>query len=294
MAIFWAVTCLIFSACNDLLFKFYARKPRSNGLFVSIIGAVWFITVLPMLKGQPQDWTSTLLWGCVSGLFSVGGNILMLEAMRTLDAGVCSTIYRLNLVPAVIGAALLLDETISIRTGIGIFCALLAVLGFFPMTERKTAGKAALIGFVMMILASFMRAGMGLSYRYGFLHGAEQSWVLLLNSLFWCFGGVCYYRMRELSILNEKKSADPRALALSANLKKLWGYGILSGCLVAGICKTMALSLSLGEAAVMLPIMQMSFVLTAILGVICLKEKIGLLKTAAIACGVAAVLILSI
>lgn len=289
MAVFWAVTCLIFSACNDLTFKFYARKPRSNGFFVSIIGITWLITACCFLRGMPSGWTATLIWGVVSGIFSVGGNLLMLEAMRTLDAGVCSTIYRLNMVPAIIGAALFLDESISMKGFLGIFCALLAIVGFFPSKDRTGSGKAAAAGFFVMICASLMRAGMGLSYRYGFLHGADKSWVVVINSLFWIAGGVIYYRLREAPVLkNSEKEGS------SHGWKKLWGYGLLSGALVAGIVITMALSLSLGAATVILPIMQMSFVLTGILSVIFLKEKINLLKIAAMTFGIAAVLILSL
>ena len=114
MAIFWALSCMILAALNDLVFKFYARKPRSQGYFVSIVGGVWMITGMCFVRQFDVNWQSTILWGAISGFFSVGGNLLMLDAMRSLDAGVCSTIYRLNLVPVTIGAAVLLGEKISL------------------------------------------------------------------------------------------------------------------------------------------------------------------------------------
>ena len=36
MAVLWALACMLFAASNDLLFKFYARKDRGLGFFVSI------------------------------------------------------------------------------------------------------------------------------------------------------------------------------------------------------------------------------------------------------------------
>ena len=48
-----------------------------------------------------------------------------------------------------------------------------------------------------------------------------------------------------------------------------------------------------GWETVVLPIEQMSFVLTGVLGVLLLKEKMGPLKIAAVLCGAAAVLLLS-
>ena len=116
-AVYWAFACMMFAAGNDLLFKFFAGKNRGNGFFVSFVGTVWLIVTLAfaLASPTPESWKQTLIWGAISGLFSLGGNVLMLEAMRTLDAGVCSTIYRLNLVPVTIGAALLLGENITLQ-----------------------------------------------------------------------------------------------------------------------------------------------------------------------------------
>ncbi len=280
MAIFWALICLALAAVNDLVFKFYARKPRSNGYFAAIVGVVWLPMAWLFTRGLPADWTATLVWGAISGIFSIGGNLLMLEAMRTLDAGVCATIYRLNLVPVVIGAALLLGESLTAYQYGGIVCACTAVLAFIPAGGGRRRLLAA--GFAMMLAASLMRAGLGLSYRYGFLHGADQAWVVVIDSLFWIAGGVVYARLRE------------RREAGGAEWRKLWGYGVLSGVLVTGIVLTMAESLALGRASVVLPVAQMSFLGTGLLGVWLLKEKITWRKSGAFACGVAAILLLSL
>ena len=279
MAIFWALSCMILAALNDLVFKFYARKPRSQGYFVSIVGGVWMITGMCFVRQFDVNWQSTILWGAISGFFSVGGNLLMLDAMRSLDAGVCSTIYRLNLVPVTIGAAVLLGENISLQQYIGISCACGAVAAFLP---RERSGKIMQTAFVMMIIASLMRAGMGLSYRYGFLHGADENWVVVVNSLFWIFGGLFYGKVRKTENDNQ------------TDIKKLWGYALLSGVLVAGIVLTMAQSLVCGAASVVLPIAQMSFLVTGILGAILLKEKITFMRVIALLLGVAAILLLSI
>jgi uncharacterized membrane protein len=78
------------------------------------------------------------------------------------------------------------------------------------------------------------------------------------------------------------------------SMKKLCGYGLLSGTLVAGIVLTMAKSLAHGQASVVLPIMQMSFLLTGILSVIFMKEKVTVLKLAALLLGTATIVLMSI
>jgi drug/metabolite transporter (DMT)-like permease len=276
---------MLFAAGNDLLFKFFAGKNRGNGFFVSLVGIVWLVVSLAfaLQTPVPENWRATVIWGCISGLFSLGGNILMLDAMRSLEAGTCSTIYRLNLVPVTIGAALLLHEDITWVKYCGIACACAAVCVFVP---RNSKAKNKLgWAFMIMIIASLMRAGMGLSYRYGFDQcGASEKYVVVINSLFWVFGGVLYAFWRERSLMPYS----------SKDWKNLIFIGISSGTLVTGIVVTMAMATKLGDASVVLPISQMSFLVTGALGILLLKEKFTLSKIVAFALGVAAVLLLSI
>ena len=288
MAIFWAVISLIFSACIDITFKLYAGKSRSSGVLISGCGLVWIGMAVFSLNHVPSSWSGTLFWGLLSGFFSAGGNLLMLGAMRTLDVGVCSTVYRLNMVPALLGAVLFLGEEMSGRDMLGVVFALLAVAGFVPWQNRGSGRKLVLPALGVMVLASLMRASMGLSYRYGFTHGADRDWVVFLNGIFWFAGGWGYYwvyERRRRQLVREQ----PRPGRKSQGL-----YVLLAGVFVGGNVFAMALSLQLGNASVVLPIAQMSFVLTGLIGVLFFKEKVGFCKGIAMLCGIAAVLILSL
>ena len=282
LGITFALCCLVITALNDFVFKLFARKERSKGLFCAIIGIFWMFTLFWTLdlKGGSVDWKSTLFWGSVSGIFSAGGNLLLIEGMSRQSAGLCSLIYRLNMVPVVIGAALLLGETPGVIQYFGVAAALGAILLFQYASSRgsgsKWGGKAVLI----VAVAAIMRAGMGLSYKYGFSHGADKNLVPFINSVFWIAGGVLYAFIKERSLLKPDR--------------KLAGYGALSGILVAGIVFFMAGSLYYGEAAVVLPIAQMSFIGTFILGTIFLKERFSPAHIPALLCGIAAVILLSL
>jgi len=210
--------------------------------------------------------------------------LLMLDAMRSLDAGVCATIYRLNLVPVTVGAAFLLGETISLEQYAGIVCACAAVCAFVPRKNDSAARKTLGWAFVIMLIASLMRAGMGLSYRYGFMHGASEKYVVVINSLFWVFGGVIYAFWRERSLMPYRCN----------DYKNLFFLGGLSGALVTGIVITMAMATKLGQASVVLPISQMSFLVTGLMGIWLLKEKLTPGKALAFVLGVGAILLLSI
>ena len=289
--ILYALLSLAGTALNDFVFKLFAREKRPQGIFVAIIGVIWFLFLL-VFQRLPLEGVhlgNTLFWGCLSGLFSAGGNILLIASMRVLPAGTCSTIYRLNLVPVILGAWLFLGETPSLLQWIGAFCALFAVM-FFSMAGREENGKSkgkrgkmVLRAFIMVVAAMLMRAGMGLSYRYGCQHGASRDWVTLINSLFWIAGGLFYaLLMRE------------RFGWQTIKHHHLIRYGMISGTLVVLAIVFMSLSLQYGKASVVLPIAQMSFIVTWLLSRIFLHEKFSIFVLLALLSGTAAVILLSI
>lgn len=283
MAVIFAFCCIFCSAANDFVFKLFARKPRSRGLFVFVIGIAWSIAslFLPDLRGV--NWQTTILWGLISGLFSLLGNLLLIEAMGKQSAGLCSTIYRLNLALVVPGAWLIFKENNTILQGLGIVLAFAAVLFFLPGSNSQEKHQDAKLGIVLVVIAAILRAGMGLSYKYAFNLGASANGVNLINAFCWIAGGLIYYFLRE----RNSEAGDPMS-------RKLAGYGFLSGLFVFGIVFFMAHSVRLGNASIVLPIMQMSFILTFILSMTFLKEKLTAYKFCALLCGAAALLLLSI
>ena len=284
MAVLLAFCCLGFAAFNDFVFKLFARKPRSRGIFIFVIGVLMTAVQMVLLRDWwGRSWQVTVFWGVVCGFCSVVGNILLIESMSRLSAGVCSTVYRLNLALVIPLAVLCFRESPLWYQWIGVLLALAAVLAFMPVGEKKPAGRKS--DYAMLILAMVLRAGMGIAYKYAFKYGgAAESGVQIVNGLAWVVGGIAYY------LLGERRTFGARE-AFSA---KVLGYGAFSGVLVTGIIYFMAKSLAIGDASIVLPIQQMSFLATFFLGVAFLKEKITLRKVAALLCGVAALLLLSL
>src|SRR5688572_15166204 len=140
MALVFALVSLLFAGFNDVLFKLYSRERRPRGLYLGLIGVFWTLFFLALgASTTGLKFSETVLqWGLISGAFSVLANILLVESMTSLEAGICSTVYRLNLVPAAILAILLLDESWKTSTGVGVLLAVAAVLMFFSARGRQT------------------------------------------------------------------------------------------------------------------------------------------------------------
>ena len=280
MAVIYAILCMLCSAGNDFIFKLFARKPRARGLFCTLIGVFWSILVLLCFPIDWSNWKSTILWGCVTGFFSITANLLLIEAMGLQSAGVCSTIYRLNLVPVVFGAWILLGEQVSLIHWVGIIFAIGAVLCFLtlPDNQGKDVKKLAKLGIYMVILAALLRAAMGISYKFAFNNNADEYGMTVILGVFWILGGLIYSGLRERKQIQMDKS--------------LLFYGFLSGIFVAGITIFMALAVKNGEASITLPIAQMSFPITFLLSILCLKEPVTRWKVLGVILSIAAVLLL--
>lgn len=279
--LFYTFCCLGCSAVNDLLFKFFARKERSRGLFVAAVGVVGTLLFLFLPDKTGESWLMTLIWGIICGIFSAVGNILLIESMSKLSAGVCSTIYRLNLALVVPFSLLFFHEELHWQQFIGVALAIAAVLCFLPGSagnRQETPGKRFL-PVIMIITACIFRAGLGLGCKYGPMVGASKNGINLIIEILWIISGLAYYFIKEKG----KYSLDA----------KLVRYSVVSGVLVAGIIFFMMLALSVGNASVVLPIAQMSFLATFILSVIFLKEKITVFKVVALLCGTGAMLLLT-
>lgn len=268
-ALLLALASLACAAVNDLVFRSYGRGSRRAGAYVAIIGAVWVLAfaVAALALGRVLS-PAALLWGLVAGICGAAANLLLIEAMARAGAAVCSTIYRLNLVPAAVLAVLLLGESAGAWTWIGVALAAAAVGAF----ASGTAG-ASRTGVLLVALGSLARAGMALAMKAGSLDGASAEPVLAVAGAVWLVAGWAADRGRL---------PDHRT----------WGFGLASGALTAGIVLFLFLALARGDAALVIPVSQLSFAATALLAWPVLGERLSLRQGAGLGLATLAIIIL--
>jgi len=132
----------------------------------------------------------------------------------------------------------------------------------------------------MAVTACVLRAGMSLAYKYGLSHGTDVNILTIANALCWVFGGCIYALLREHRITLPGKQ----------DLQ----IGAVSGFFISGVLYFMARMNACGNASVVNPIAQMSFLVTFVLSVLFLKEKLDARKVIAVVLGCIAVLFLSL
>lgn len=278
MTIAYALASMTCAGVNDFVFKIYAERKVSIGAYLALIGVIWTLVFMILGYGNLSAITtpSALHWGLISGLFSALANIFLIVGMARMDVSTAATIYRLNLAPAAILAFLLLGESITAWKILGISVAALAVLLF--CTPSKVNGRVS-GGIWIVTAACLLRASMGIAYKYGLSSGADPYGLLALNGMVWIVCGVAYH----LFFLRGR----------SAIASATWGYGAISGLLVCGIVLFMVMGLQVGDASIVLPVAQLSFVMTSILGALVLREALTHRKIACLGLALLCILLLT-
>ena len=241
----------------DTLYKVYARKTRSRGMYLFGMGLVWLLLQLAALGigGEAIVLNQVNLeYGLAAGAMVTLSNLLYIESMTHLDISLGATIYRLNTVGVVIFSVLFLGESLGGIKLLGIACGIIAVIFLYR------------------------RAGFGVISKAGITAGASPSMIMVLAAASWVAGGLFYAVCRE------------RHIPLGGSEI---GYCVASGLVVFGVANFLILGLRHGEATVVIPIANLSFIVALGMSVLLRYERISALKVVAVGFASAAIVLLS-
>ena len=264
-SLLFALISLIFAGANDALFKRQALSGQCKGQYMSVVGTVWLIvfSIAALLHGPFIPNRQTIVYGLSVGAISAIGNYLYIYSMNKLEASVAATIYRLNLALAACIAMIFLNENMTALNFLGVVFACLAVLLFAGKHLTDAAGMWATL--CIAIIASIFRAFMGIGYKLAMNNGVNADWFLSGSGLCWLLVGI------SMAYLGKKQFSPARDTLIN---------GFVSGFLVCGIVYFFAVALKTGKACIVIPIAQMSFIVTAIISFFLFKEKFSYTKIA--------------
>ena len=281
-AVIFALLSLCFAGLNDVVFKRYSAKDRSRGMLVFGIGLVWLMlqTLLLLGKGEvPRVDSTTLVFGAMAGVILATSNILLIESLTHIEVSLGSTIYRLNTVGVALLSVLFLQEDFRPAKAAGICIGVLAVLLLAHRSRHAASLGNQKIFIGMVILASLLRSIYGVLSKAGLIRGADAETMLLLAAGAWILGGAFYALIREGRFrVTGKKAA----------------YALLSGLLVFLIVNFLIAAVARGEASVVIPIANLSFVAAMLISMALCMERLSVRKVVAIVCAVVAIALLSL
>ncbi|GAB4176381.1 MAG: hypothetical protein Kow00100_18370 [Geothermobacteraceae bacterium] len=281
-SVFFALLSLLCAGVNDVVFKRYATKDRSRGVYVFGIGLVWAFLQLAYggLRGFDVVLSeTTLVYGFGAGVLLALSNILLLESLTHIDASLGSTVYRLNTVGVVAFSVWFLGESLGWMKGLGVAVGVGAVATLYrPGGQGEATGRRFKLFFVMVVAAAILRAAYGVVSKAGLNAGASLQQLLILAAGCWVIFGIAYALQREKRFRITGKKAV---------------YASLSGVLVFLIVNFLLLAIEQGQASVAIPVANMSFVIALLLSAGLGMERLTRRKFAAVAMAICSILLLS-
>jgi len=165
--------------------------------------------------------------------------------------------------------------------GIGIVWGILQLLALVMQGQQLDVATPALafgIAAGAMVTLSNLRAGFGVTFKAGLSQGAHAPTMMLIAAASWIIGGFCYARFREHRVRITRKKL---------------GYSALSGVLVFVIVNSLALALERGQASIVVPIANLSFIVALALSVAMKMERLTMRKTIATVCAAVSIYLLA-
>ena len=280
----FALLSLLAAGFSDVVFKKYCGKERSRGMYICGIGIIWTLLQLTMFTVNDKPIIlndATLYYGIAAGIAVALANILLLESLTHLDVSLGATIYRLNTIGVVVLSFLFLGESLGWMKSAGILFGVIGVLILYKRGKNIPVEEAANLARVFLIvamLAAIVRASYGVISKAGISEGGQPATMMLISSICWIIGGFLYALLREKRV--------------RISLDKL-RYSALSGVLIFMIVNFLIAALERGEASVLVPIANMSFVVAMAVSVMLKMEHLTKRKMAAVACAAFSIFLLA-
>jgi transporter family protein len=191
------------------------------------------------------------------------------------ELGTNISVVRLSFVPTTLGAVLLLGEPLTLRKVLLFFSALFAVLLFVDHYRRED--RRALGSLVPALTACMAFGVFDLIYKIASIHGVNPLTFLVLQS---ATGNIL---INLYVILYEKYRINGVILKIAP----------VCGVLFATACLAWLHALREVDISLVVPLIQMNFILAYILGVIFLRESVSARKLLGIGLVALSILLLS-
>lgn len=281
----YALGALICFGLADLVYKRAARAGVLPHHFIMVQGWCFAPTVTVYgLATHTLRFEATALWGALAGLFAFTAFYNFARSLKTGAVSVNAPIYRLNFAVTAALAVAILGEPITAPKLAGLslvpVAAWLLLGGRSPGQNPGAAPtpKAAITSIVRVLIATLALGLANFVYKLGLGGGAMPATLLVAQA------AVFVLLATGFTFAVTRRIHAPRAT---------WPHGAPAAVLVLSALLLTLESLARGEASIVVPITQMGFVATVVLGVLLLGEPFSARKAGGLAAAVAAIVFLS-
>ena len=274
--ILFALISMCCLGMSDFLYKWGQKWDLRGGPFMLVQNFAYMPTAFSLAYLRSElIWNPGLLFGLLNGVLAFTAFLFILLAMRRGEAVVLIPIVRLNFAVTALLTVTLIGEEVNLLKGLALLLVVLAIIAggggvFSGGGDRRSLALAV----SAMCLFGFI----GLFIKLGLALGAAPSAMTLAQSI----GVFCM----ALPFALYRRDPLPRRGGA------LW-VPLICGVLTSSSYVSLSVGFTFGAAVVVAPIAQLSFVLTGMLAIVFLGERLSARKGFGVACAAVSILIFS-
>ncbi len=271
-AIACALGALLCFGLGDLIYKQGAAAGAQPHQFLMLQSWVFTpIVFVYALATHQLEFVPGTLWGALAGVFILTGFYNFAHSLKTGSISINAPVFRLSFVITAALAVAVLGEPPTAAKAAGIALALAAawlLLGGAGGPQREDRGS------LIRVLVATVAVGIGnLIYKFGLQAGATPASIIVAQGCAVVVGATLFVAWKEGGIRAE---APVRRFAPRAAVVLAAAFSLLVEALARG------------QASVVVPVAQMGFVVTALVGTLFLGERFTLRKGAGLLAALAA------
>jgi drug/metabolite transporter (DMT)-like permease len=273
----YALGAMLLYGVADYVYKRGASAGAQPHQFLMV--QTWFFSSLALVYGFVSGtlaFNAGALWGAAAGVLVVIGYYNFARSLKSGLVSTHATIFRLSFAVTVALAVLVLGEPLTAPKLAGLALVLVAVwlLLAAPGAVSSDAHREQRRSSLVRVLVATVAVGFAsFTYKLGLRDGATPI------SLVAAQGAVAVTLSTAFSAYVDRRIRPSRAA---------WRHAPVAAGLLVVAFMFLAKGLESGEASVVVPVAQMGFVVTALLGFFFLREPFTARKCAGLAAALAA------
>jgi uncharacterized membrane protein len=259
----FALGAMVCFGAGDLIYKRAAAKGIEARHFAMLQAFVFCpaVTLYAWATGTLDPHVSAL-WGAPAGLFLLIAVHNFLASLKTGAVSTNAPIFRLNFTITTALAILLLGETLNAFKVAALAGALLAV--WLLLAEpSKSGNRQTFKSLVRVLIATVAMALTNFFHKVGLMHGALPETLVAAQA--WTFITLATL----IALIGDRGYKVPA---------RAWRYAPFAAIALVVAFMLLLYGLARGPASVLVPVAQMSFVFTALLGAVMFNERLDTRK----------------
>jgi drug/metabolite transporter (DMT)-like permease len=246
-----------------------------------LMGQAWCFCPAVLLYAWATDSVTlrmAVLWSGLAGIVIFAGFYYFLRSLAAASVSVVAPIFRLNFIVTAALAIVVLGEPFRPLLMVALAPALAAIwllLGADDKSGRRALGRGALSA---ILIATLSLGAANFFHTVGLRQGLSPETALAAQAVVFTAFATLFVHVVE------RKITPPAAI---------WRHTVPAAAVLMAAFLFMLHGLTRGPASVLVPIAQMGFVVTAVLGVAVLHEPVTGRKVAGLAVAIGALAVLA-